>query len=281
MAWHLVNEQTRRPATDSVYIRLSWLIDKALPACKRGDIVGSLAHPDAQQFKYHLLSGAKREGTILTLTPIEGGFYVMRTYDTDVATRDQSKWGYTGDKVHVSVKPERVAEAWDLMLPILLGHSDTIKEFKVTDMDKMKLKLPAESARRVYEGAQIVVYLRAAPGDQLDAGLRFARVMMTVSPIMRAAGIDPGRQPGSDLIVNPYVSFRHDYNDLIDPQKFKALKQNAKAGFLTEEEFIGLPTATISNSDPGYAKHAELMRSRPLYLALLDRQLPPLPPIQR
>jgi Salmonella virulence-associated 28kDa protein len=204
----------------------------------------------------------------------------MRTYDTDVSTPDQSKWRYTGDKVHVSVQWERVPDAGDLMLLILLAHPDTIKEFKVTNMEEIGRKLDNETARRIYYGAQISVYLRVAPGDEADAAGRFARVMMTVSPIMRDAGIKPGQQPGSDLTVNPYVSFRHDYDDLIDPEKFKALKQVVEGG-MSEEQFYGLTSTTIRDSDPRYAKHRELMESRPLYRAMRAMQLPPLPPIPR
>ena len=75
----------------------------------------------------------------------QSGFYIMQTHDKVVSTTDQSRWDYTGDKVHVSVYSEQIEKAWNVIFPILLDHSDTIKEFKVSDMAALEPKLPEES----------------------------------------------------------------------------------------------------------------------------------------
>ena len=168
--------------------------------------------------------------------------------------------------MHISVKSAAVEAAWNLVLPILLEDRNTIKEFKVTDMAEVEPRLKEnELARRIYYGAQITVYLHAAPDSERGAVDRFVKLMKSVTERLRAARIAQGIQPASDLQINPYLSFRHDLDDLIAPDKDKELREQEQ-GEMDEERYRDV--AQMRENNRQYGQHKELMKRRPLYLAL-------------
>ena len=220
--------------------------------------------PDALRFKYlGLRPGSQHNGSIFTQY-YAGIFYVLATYDRIEASEssDQSTWQYTGDKVHVSVQRDQVMNAWNLIMPILVGHHVTTQEFKVTDM---ALTPDNERFLRVMDAFQISIYLHAAPGDEHGAVHRFTKVMRLVTECLKEASIEGTSKLTlkSDLpIDNKYLSFRHDIDDLLGPTKV--------AKHWTEQKYRG--ECYIDDRDPRYPKHRELMRDRALYRALRESQ---------
>ena len=259
---------------------INWLPLKDLVNALKG-VEGEKAwnpeFPDSVQFSYHNLRRREQPGRIFKQYYIED-FYVVRARDA-VSTPDQSKWTYTGDKVHVSVDADRVKEAWNLILPLLIERHDTIKEFKVTDMEQVKKSLGSgDKASRIYDGAQVTINLHASPGDSVGAARRFAKVLKEVSTVLESAGIKEGKIPVSDLIVkkNKYVSFRRDCNDLVLPSQAEARKQFAREMEVDEQSFFDCPFPAelgkpyISGTDRSYPEHKKLMKGRRLYKELLD-----------
>jgi Salmonella virulence-associated 28kDa protein len=220
---------------------------------------------DVAGFAYQQLSTFKNyvehQGKIFTGWA-DQDFYKLRTHDKVKTTTDQDTWDYTGDKVHVSVAWDEVGLAWSVVLPILIGNHHTIKDFKITRMELVRRALPDERASRIYYGAQITVYFRAAPGNEKAAIWDFAKVMKLVSAALKNAPIGAGYRPASDQAVDTYLSFRRDYDDLIDPQRFIARKR-ALGEKKTEDD--AQEDLYISTNHYDYEKHRNLMKSRPLF----------------
>jgi hypothetical protein len=210
---------------------------------------------DAQQFSSANLGQAKAPGAIIKPLTDVPGFHVFETHD-------KAESQFTGGKVHISVAPKDVGRAWDVVLPILLEHSDTIKEFKITDMAAAKGKLDNPSMRRVHDGAQISVYLRVPEGSNNDRD--FARVMKEVSGALQQAGIGSGAQPDSDLRVNQYISYRHEIDDVRPNSKVETQRDGIED--LDENDFRQV--YYMPSDHPHYAEHLEAMRQQPIYQAL-------------
>jgi hypothetical protein len=229
---------------------------------------------DVTAFAYDQLStlkNANTPGRIFTGYG-DGDFYHLRKNDKVETNTDQNTWDYTGDKVHVSVDSKQVGKAWNVVLPILIGNHHTIKDFKITRMELVRGSLPDKSASRIYYGAQITVYFRAAPGNvkkdeaEMAAALHFAEVMKLVSAALKNASIGAGDRPASDQEVDTYLSFRRDYDDLINPLGFSAKKQYAHANGWTEDQAAEL--FYIRDTRDDYAVHKERMKLRPLFKLL-------------
>jgi|GEM_PF-2459572 len=232
---------------------------------------------------FQLLTQDEQEGfgypelTTLNLHPRElvgrhGAINVKSDFFT-YESHDKPNLRDTHDKVHISVAPDEVEEAWRLIMPILLEHPDVIKHFKVTDMGTLERKIegyendiagdearlrdpdlsPEErgrlegnvaelrgflaQARRVHDGAQITIYsFQPKEGDGIPPE-RFRQVIDRVTDVLERRGFTEGRRPGSDLPVNGYVTFRND------------------AGGIRE-------------GSPDYARHLESLKGSPFYVAL-------------
>ena len=224
---------------------------------------------DATQFAYGRIAGSRHKlitGNIYTLF-LNDNFFVMRTHDRMAATKDQSMWEFTGDKVHLSVEAADIEAAWDVVLPILIAHHATFKEFKLTDMEVVKASVASEeSARRIYYGAQISIYLHAATGDEGAAAKRFAKMLKEVSVALQHATIGVGKQPPSDVRINDFVSFRHDLDDLLDRKKARTARQQ----FDGNEDAYRLEFYMKTRDEARYAEHKKLMLDQPLCRALLQ-----------
>ncbi len=125
---------------------------------------------DVTAFAYHQLSTLKNyvyiAGRFFTGYG-DGDFYHLRRNDKVNTGTDQNTWDYTGDKVHVSVNSEQIGEAWNVVLPILIGNHHTIRDFKITKMEQVRRYLHDENARRIYYGAQITVYISRRPWQRV------------------------------------------------------------------------------------------------------------------
>ena len=253
---------------------------KQIPALRKE--VSRLVLLDLDRFRFVKLPGltkATQAGSILQLQPDIQKFYLLRTHDAYAinCSTDQSTWDYPGDKVHVSVHVPadkddltQLEAAWNnVVLPFALGDHETIREFKVANMEAARRSLPRADAQRIYFGAQITVYLRATPGDEKRAAERFAEVMKSVNYALSAGGISPGKQPDSDLKISDYLSFRHDLDDLLPDSKAEAAKQDYKGGTL--EMYLADRRVSIDDSDlRRYGEHKKKMENRLLYRILKE-----------
>jgi hypothetical protein len=233
---------------------------------------------EAQRFTYSNLPGLEPRATIKGISftlKNETKFFEVRSHGKDWPTLDQSRWNYTGDKVHISVesapKSTKIRTAWDTILPILLD-SRIVKECKVTNVEFAKMQLDMDpkdkSAARIYYGAQISVYLHAARDDVDAAKVRFADLMKRVSQALAESGIRGGVQPESDLRIDPYLSYRHDIDDLVDDKKIKEKKLEAEQLNYTEADYY-LRVYIDPFEDPErYSKHKAQMEEQRLYQLL-------------
>lgn len=233
--------------------------------------------------RFQLLTGDEREGfgypslTALNQRPRElvgrhgaihakSDFFIYESHDKP-NLRD------THDEVRISVAPDEVEAAWELILPILLENPDVVKHFKVTNMGAIRseiehherailhdvdlLRNPALSqeerntlehsidvsrdhlaqARRVHDGAQITIRsFQPKEGDGIPPE-RFRQIVDRVTDALRQRGFTEGQRPGSDLPVNDYASFRNDVDG-------------------------------IREDSPDDARHLEDLKDSPLYVAL-------------
>jgi len=199
----------------------------------------------------------------------QGSFFHYRTHDKD-------QFVSTGDKVHISIAPDQVEKAWDVIAPILMDNPDVIKHFKVTNLKECRqeitrldekiaeqelekldglneeeihridqriaeLRAQREVPARVYEGAQITIYHYQPKEGEGIAPERFQQVIAQLTEALQKHNFAPGRRPGSDLQVNDFVTYRNDKTD--------------DGGELRPE-------------DPHYGEYLEKMKGRPLYVAL-------------
>lgn len=204
--------------------------------------------PDRSAFTYEKCRTAKDISGSKASMHIDGDFYVVEAHDT-------GRFAKTGDKVHLSMHPEDARRGWNVVLPILLEHGDTIKQFKVTEMERPEAviekarrggpRTDLAAAERVYNGAQVTIYQHRTGGDGEADSEAFARVTARISTALRDAGIRPGARPESDLTLpgNDYASFRREVRD---------------------------DGTNLRPEDADYARHKEAMRERPLYRALVS-----------
>lgn len=203
--------------------------------------------PDRTSLTYDKCRTAKEISGSKASMHIDGDFFVLEDHGID-------KFKKTGDKIHLSMHPEDARRGWDVVMPILLENKDTIKQFKVTEMERPEAVIRkaregastplVDAARRVYNGAQITIYQHAPKvGGDADSDA-FAAVATRISTALRDAGIRPGARPESDLMIpdNSYVSFRRE---------------------------IRADGTNLRPEDADYATHKEAMRERPLYQALV------------
>jgi hypothetical protein len=179
-----------------------------------------------------------------------------------------------GNKLHISVRREDTARAWGTIAPILLKNPDVGKHFKVVDIvdanrkleeldrkiaelenapagpkrdrDLTDARISRDSVLRVLEGTQITLY-DEKPGV---APKRFQEVLSEISEALRRDGIAPGKQPGSDLPVDEFVSYRNDR--MLDPE-------TGRLDYIDE-------------SSPKYGEHFEKMKESPFFVTLVNPQ---------
>jgi hypothetical protein len=189
--------------------------------------------------------------------------YRPRVYDVD----DQGETIRRGEKIHLSVDPQQLGEAWDTVLPILLANPDVFDGFKVVKMEKAmgevrrieeELKNPnlsdkertdlteiLDSAKRVAEGAQITLYCYDQPDGSPVDPKRCREVIDEITEALRNKGVGFGEQPDSDHEVNEYCSFRID-KKLVDGDLHR-----------------------LEPDDVNYREYFDLMPKNPVFKALV------------
>jgi len=116
---------------------------------------------------------------------------------------------FDGDKFHISIKCAEVPQAFDALSGLLFSDDSPIDKWKITDMAR------AESASRIYEGAQVTLYVKPdLAGAQYTAkGLTQVRYFVErLESILAENNILPGQHPESDIRPSfwQYVSYRNE-----------------------------------------------------------------------
>ncbi|MBI5275202.1 MAG: hypothetical protein HY854_01985 [Burkholderiales bacterium] len=228
--------------------------------------------PDVESFCYSRLVESGREDKLTVRRGrgivLHNGSRFLECYSH--AIYDLADGGHsirTGEKVHVSVNPQQLGEAWDTMLPILLRNPEVFGGFKVVKFDKAlaeiarcerTLKDPGlgerirkelvdrmERARRVTDGTQFTLYVYGRPDGREVSPTRCREVIDEITKALRGKGIAPVAHPASDHAVNEYCSFRLD-KKLVD-------------GELHD----------LDPKDPDYAKYYDRMPENRVYKALV------------
>lgn len=250
-----------------------------------GTVYQQLTVPDSEGFASHALQDALRTRSGQSLPHREiigqhgrveatGGFFHYHTHD-------QERCIETGDKVHISIAPDQVDMAWDVIAPILMEHPDVIKQFKLCDMEDARqeiarldtgiaaleaeqsslepasdrhqqisqelarLRTDRERPLRVHQGAQITIYShQPRDGGHIPAE-RFRQVMEQVTQALHARNFEPGHRPDSDLPVNDFITYRRDKTE--DGQELRP-------------------------DHPQYREYLSQMKNQPLYITLAHPQ---------
>lgn len=194
-----------------------------------------------------------------------GGFIHYKSHDI-------GNYHDSGDKLHISVRPEQLSEAMDAILPVLDRHPNVIKHFKVTDMveaarqvdnlDKQiatlrqvpqpdqqrldQLISQRDIARRVLDGAQLTLYCyQPNEGSPIPAET-FREVIDEINAVLLKREFGVGSLPESDLPVTEFVTYRQDRD--------------------SQGQYI-------RTDDENYPAQRELMKERPFYQGLCNNGL--------
>lgn len=114
---------------------------------------------------------------------------------------------YLGWKLHVSVKADRLTEAFDILAPILQKQDVT---FKVVDKEYFASQEDSAVTNRLRQGAQITIYLEKN-GRHLPLGL-VSQMICAINTALAEKKIENGVIPASDAAISDslYVSLRND-----------------------------------------------------------------------
>jgi len=125
-----------------------------------------------------------------------------------------------GQKVHISVAPDQLAQAVDVVAARLCQDGSPFKQFKVVNMGYINT-LPvarrnSSQTQRVTLGAQITAYVHADPVTNQLSAEQLANISDAIADVeteLRRANINPGTIPDSDVpLSGGYTSFRNDRN---------------------------------------------------------------------
>lgn len=220
--------------------------------------------PDDDAFTYDKMQDAFRRGATKTETELKGfkiyllakkNFYTIQTYDA-------KNFAQADDKIHISVLPDHVTRAWNILAKIMIENTDVVKLFKVCNMESALATMQTThdavekaEAKRLYVGAQITVY-QHRPGNPGDGGKavnnkEFVKVINSVNDSLKRAGILEGERPRSDIwfIGSPYVSFRRHFKDdgrELRPEEEKNYIEYQKA--MPKRPFCTVLTATFGKA---------------------------------
>lgn len=170
------------------------------------------------------------------------------------------------EKVHLSVHPDDVGRAYEVLAPILNDPNSPIPRWKVVNIHearfdiikltdeltketdpakKVDLQKKLAEAERLYEGAQFTIY--AMPGQD---GTEVGAVVRQMEEALRKAGIRTTERPGSDepLPNTDYSSFR--------------------IGSKTVDKGGVAMIQRIDPLDPGYEEFQATFKDDPFFLSL-------------
>ncbi|MCJ2371267.1 type III effector [Pseudomonas sp. RGM 3321] len=126
------------------------------------------------------------------------------------------KGEFAGDKIHLSVAPEDVPDAFNAIGKILQASDSPVDSWKVTDMKCLQAEMPA-AKQRVALGAQFTIYAKPDRADNTYSPEYMGKMRGMISSIeqeLSAAGVrQSSHRPDSD--VSPghwsYASYRNEH----------------------------------------------------------------------
>ncbi|WP_294735269.1 type III effector [uncultured Pseudomonas sp.] len=118
-----------------------------------------------------------------------------------------------GDKFHISVAPQDVTKAYDILSKLLTAENSPIDSWKVTDMGRLTQNTAGE--RRISQGAQFTLYPKPDRADGTYSPEYMGKLQSLVKTIeqeLRGAGIGQSEhKPASDVSAQQwqYASYRN------------------------------------------------------------------------
>ncbi len=157
-------------------------------------------------------------------------------------------------KIHLSIQPEDLGKAWDIIYPILKAHQ--IPLFKTSRLSVSRIlyiqmqkaapgfleqhninseekKQSIQDIVRVFNGMQITIYIENGKEHEYN------NILSEIEPLLYAAGINPGIIDKSDRAIGFYSSIRH-----------------VGKGYTSHDKVFGYKQVT--ERDPFYAIHPKL-----------------------
>ncbi len=136
-----------------------------------------------------------------------------------------------GDKFHLSVAPQDVIKAYDIISKLVAAENSPIDSWKVTDMGRLRGDTPQE--RRISQGAQFTLYPKPdrANGTYSPEYMgKLHSLVATIEQELRAAGIGQSEhKPASDVSARDwqFTSYRNENRSgrAGSPDQSAALKQ--------------------------------------------------------
>ncbi|WP_109315285.1 virulence protein [Pseudovibrio ascidiaceicola] len=213
----------------------------------------------------HRINNADRDGIFTQFEPLgEDGKSVL----------DSGEYEKAGNKIHLSVQMDQLAQAGNILTPLLLSPDNPFLSFKVTNMDgaveafkddekqysadtpEAKAKLAEQKAYfdRVTQGAQITLYPYAKDTSYPDGAEDFGFFLKLLEQELAAAGIQPGKNPDSDA----------------------GLEGLSFATFRNEEGSRGVGV----DDEDQLEENRKMLRSKPFYQALTNKDYKPEKPEQ-
>ncbi|MGG9999789.1 type III effector phosphothreonine lyase [Pseudovibrio ascidiaceicola] len=120
-----------------------------------------------------------------------------------------AKGEFAGDKIHLSIEPSQVPQAFDAINTLLFSEDSPVDKWKVTDMSRVT------EGSRVQVGAQFTLYLRPTAEDSQYTAQDLKNDKSFVESIeqkLSQAGIQPGERPASDVAPHhwDFASYRNE-----------------------------------------------------------------------
>lgn len=122
-----------------------------------------------------------------------------------------SQGEFQGDKLHLSIAPDRLAAAFELLAPMLFSEDSPIDKWKITDL----AKAPMDS--RVAKGAQFTLYIKPAQEDgayQADELNKIRHLVENIEQTLSRHAIPVGARPDSDIAPHhwQFTSYRNEFH---------------------------------------------------------------------
>ncbi|KZK90910.1 MAPK phosphothreonine lyase [Pseudovibrio sp. Ad5] len=208
----------------------------------------------------HRINNADRDGIFTQFEPLgEDGRPVL----------DSGEYEKAGNKIHLSVQMDQLAQAGNILTPLLLSPDNPFLSFKVTNMDgavaaikddqekysadtpEAKAKIAEQKAYfdRITQGAQITLYPYAKDTNYPDGAEDFGFFLKLLEQELAAAGIQPGKNPDSDA----------------------GLEGLSFATFRNEEGSRGVGV----DDEDQLEENRKMLRSKPFYQALTNKDYKP------
>ncbi len=128
----------------------------------------------------------------------------------------KSQGDYAGDKIHISVAPQHVANAFNAIGKILQAEDGPVDKWKVTDMSRISANMSPEQ-QRVALGAQFTIYAKPDRSDNTYSPHYMGKMrgmLISIENELRGAGISPSsHRPASDVAPQhwQFASYRNEH----------------------------------------------------------------------